>query len=243
MARIRTIKPEFWSHPVTGRLDDASKSMAIALLNLADDEGYFYADAASVRSFARPFDDDSKTTLGCLQRLMEIEWIEVRRHSSHGDIGRVVNFTEHQRVDKPKTSSIKAYFIQDESKTIPRSIQDQSLQEGKGKEGKGGEGKGTDAGALPPLALAQKVASELCLTGRGWIEAIAGAIEFCAKFEKQTPNQAVDFLIAKAKEGIAQGRAPTTFWFQERKWQKPDDTKNPGRGYTPPPKQRSDDDD
>lgn len=79
----------------------------------------------------------------------------------------------------------------------------------------------TDADALPPLTLAQKVAAELCLTGRGWIEAISGAIEFCVKYENKTADQAVEFLIARAKEDIDRGAAPNTFWFQERKWRKP----------------------
>ena len=43
--RIRTLKPEFWSHPVISRQSDAAKLLAIGLLNYADDEGYFYADA------------------------------------------------------------------------------------------------------------------------------------------------------------------------------------------------------
>lgn len=115
--------------------------MAISLLNLADDEGYFYSDPSAIRAFSRPFDDDSKMTLGCLQRLIEIGYLQIRQHDVRGLIGFVVGFDEHQRVDKPKASKIKKFFneaipmivlgiVQDESKTIPA-----------GKEGKGTEGK------------------------------------------------------------------------------------------------------
>lgn len=122
-----------------GRQEDGVKTMAVALLNWSDDYGYFYADPAAIRSFARPFDDDSKTTLGCLQQLMKIEYLDVRQHPVRGFIGRVVSFEDHQRVDKPKLSKIKKFYdeavsvihlglIQDDSKTLPAG------KEGKGKE-------------------------------------------------------------------------------------------------------------
>jgi hypothetical protein len=132
MARIRTIKPEFWSHPIIGRLDDAAKMLAIALLNMADDEGYFLADPILIRNFARPFDEDSTITRRSIAQLEKSGWIEVSEHDSHGNIGRVVNFVSHQIVDRAKPSKIKDYF---DSTNIRRFIDDQSTLEGKGKEG------------------------------------------------------------------------------------------------------------
>lgn len=132
MARIRTIKPEFWSHPIIGRMDDAAKMLAIALLNMADDEGYFLADPILIRNFARPFDEDSTITRRSIAQLEKSGWIEVSEHDSHGNIGRVVNFVSHQIVDRAKPSKIKDYF---DSTNIRRFIDDQSTLEGKGKEG------------------------------------------------------------------------------------------------------------
>lgn len=130
MARIRTIKPEFWSHPVMGKLDDATKCLALALLNFSDDEGYFLADPVLVRSFARPFDEDSTITQRGLAQLEKSDWIEVSEHPSHGAIGRVVNFTSHQNVDRGKPSKIKEYF---ESSNDRRMIVDESaLEQGTG---------------------------------------------------------------------------------------------------------------
>lgn len=88
-----------------------------------------------------------------------------------------------------------------------------------------------DANQLPYPALAQKVCAELCLSGPSWINAIAGAVEFLVKFENKTKNQAVDFLIARAKEEIQRRTAPSTFWFTERKW-KTTEAKGQ-RGYVP----------
>ena len=67
--RIRTIKPEFWSHPVMTRQDDATKLLALGLLNFADDEGYFYADAALIRSALRPLDDDSSIVRRSIEKI------------------------------------------------------------------------------------------------------------------------------------------------------------------------------
>ena len=149
MARIRTIKPEFWSHPVMGKLDDATKCLALALLNFSDDEGYFLADPVLVRSFARPFDEDSTITRRGLAQLEKSDWIEVCEHPSHGRIGRVVNFTSHQNVDRGKPSKIKEYF---ESSNDRRMIVEESaLEQGTGNREQGIKNTAAqqaDAGAI-----------------------------------------------------------------------------------------------
>ena len=133
MARIRTIKPEFWSHPVMGRLDDASKIMALALLNFADDEGYFLADPILIRNFARPFDEDSSSTRRALETLSRVGWIEVVDHPTHGPIGQIVNFEKHQRIDRPTPSKIRDYF---DSSIIRRGLDEGSPLEGNREQGK-----------------------------------------------------------------------------------------------------------
>lgn len=45
-ARIRSVKPEFWGHPVMSKQIHAVRLLAIALLNFADDEGFFFADSS-----------------------------------------------------------------------------------------------------------------------------------------------------------------------------------------------------
>lgn len=59
--RIRTLKPEFWAHETLSRLPHFTRLMAIGLLNLADDEGYFYANPILIRAALFPFVDDSGT--------------------------------------------------------------------------------------------------------------------------------------------------------------------------------------
>jgi hypothetical protein len=121
------------------RLDDATRLLAIGLLNLSDDEGFFYADDKLIRSALRPFDDDSSIVRRSIERLSKVGYIEVREHDSHGLIGFVVSFADHQRVDRPKPSIIRDLY---DSTNDRRSVVDESLLEGKGMEGNR-EGKGT----------------------------------------------------------------------------------------------------
>ncbi len=137
--RIRTIKPEFWEHPVMGRKSDATKLLAIGLLNVADDEGYFYADAKLIRNAIRPFDDESRITTVSIRELSEIGYISIRKHPTHGDIGKVVAFADHQVINKPKRSKLKELH---EYGIDTVSIPDEDRLEGKGKE-QGMEEKGT----------------------------------------------------------------------------------------------------
>jgi hypothetical protein len=155
--RIRTVKPEFWAHPVMASQSDATKLLAIGLLNLADDEGYFYANAALVRASLRPLDDDSTSVRRSLDDLSRVGYVEVREHSTHGPVGWVCGFTKHQRVDRPSTSKISPLFQsampahKPDSSSARRILDDHSLLEGKGRE------QGKDQVSL---ASASAVASE-----------------------------------------------------------------------------------
>lgn len=134
MARIRTIKPEFWSHPVMTKQTDAVRLLAIALLNYSDDEGYFYAERKLIRSFVWPLDDSSKKSDRSMSELCRIGYVKIFNSKEHGNIGKVVNFNEHQRIDRPRESEIKKLVIDERSTNDLRSIDDQSTLERKGKE-------------------------------------------------------------------------------------------------------------
>jgi hypothetical protein len=168
--RIRTIKPEFWTHPVMSRQSDAAKLLAIGLLNYADDEGFFYADARMVRAALRPLDEDSTNTRRALEQLFGIGFLSVREHPSHGPIGHILSFLEHQRIDRANPSVIRGLFTacaaQDAIKEEVNSFDEGSTND-RGSivanvalEGKGKEGKGRDIGAgRKPAPKASKIAS------------------------------------------------------------------------------------
>lgn len=136
--RIRTIKPEFWMHEGLCKCSEFARLLAIAILNWSDDEGYFMANPILIRGQVFPFLDDSKIIPRSLQDLSSVGWIQLGKDDQGRDVGRVLNFAKHQRVDKPKPSNIKGCStFQDASKIDPRLIQDASKEEGKGMEGKG----------------------------------------------------------------------------------------------------------
>lgn len=150
MARIRTIKPEFWSHPVLGRMSDTARLLAVALLNLADDEGYFLADAALVRNFARPYDSDSGSTTVALRELSSAGYIQVREHATHGAIGVIPNFRKHQQINKPTKSKLVQYF-EESSGSAPVVLPSDSRGEGNREQG---TGKGKEQLPAPRSAVA-----------------------------------------------------------------------------------------
>lgn len=122
--RIRSIKPEFWNHPIMARENDAVRLLALGLLSYADDEGYFYADETLVRNSLRPYDYDSRKSLECIERLVEVGYIEVIFHETHGKLGKVVNFTKHQKVCHPTKSRIEEHWLSGELKGGSRVSQE-----------------------------------------------------------------------------------------------------------------------
>jgi len=149
--RIRTIKPEFWLHEGLCSLPEFTRLLALALLNWADDEGYFMANPAILRGSLFPFLEDSKKIPRSLSELSSVGWIDIGKDSQGRDVGRVRNFSKHQRVDKPKPSEIKASStFQDASKNNPGSVLDGSKEEWKGKEQGTGNKEGNGNTSAPP---------------------------------------------------------------------------------------------
>lgn len=138
--RIRTVKPEFWAHPVMSRLPYDTRILALGLLNLADDEGYFDADPDYIRGSVL-FREDSSNVRRMLDELSRSEWITLCGRPER-PIGRVVNFRKHQRVDRPQPSRLKQYALDESSTNDRRTLDDQSTQEQ-------GTGKGKDTPIVP----------------------------------------------------------------------------------------------
>lgn len=105
MARIRTIKPEFWSSEELSALPEAAHILAAALLNFSDDAGYFLANPGLVKASCFPLRDPSTSIPDCLSLLVSVGFI--RLGSLNGKrFGHVVNFDRHQRINRPTPSKI-----------------------------------------------------------------------------------------------------------------------------------------
>jgi len=152
MARIRTIKPEFWQNEQLAELPEHARLLAIALLNHSDDEGYFTASPQLVRAACFPFEEHSKNVLRSIQDLSSVGYIEVLDCGGKA-VGRVCKFLEHQRIDKPQKSKLSGLFqsaksensnvsdaFVERSRNIPGvirepSVIDQRLEQGTGNRG------------------------------------------------------------------------------------------------------------
>ena len=109
--RIRTIKPEFWTHETLGSLPDFTQLLAIALLNYADDEGYFDANPMMIRGAVFPLRSDYRIITVALRDLYGIGYVEIFKTVGNYSrcVGRVVKFDEHQVINHAKASKLKAY--------------------------------------------------------------------------------------------------------------------------------------
>jgi|ERR1700733_2021050 len=138
MGRIRTIKPEFHAHEELSSLPAETHLFAGALVNYADDYGYFNANPVLVKAGTNPLRIDKTKTEDQLEQLERIGYIEVRR-SGIKHYGRILKFDEHQRVSHPSPSKIKDKFesLPKYSREVPESF----VPEGNGMEQGTGNGK------------------------------------------------------------------------------------------------------
>lgn len=152
--RIRTIKPAFWKNETLSGLAKADRLLAVALLNYADDEGYFQAHESLVRGECFPFDEDSAEIRRGLAELSRIGFLALGTASDGQRIGRIVTFLEHQKIDKPSKSKFSALTISwdcasPDSASPPRIVAEDSVLEvevGSGSR----KGKAPAALVIPP---------------------------------------------------------------------------------------------
>lgn len=147
MARIRTIKPEFWRHEELSSLPEATHLLAAALLNYADDEGYFNANPKLIQSECYPLRDPSVSVHDSLMQLASIDYLKLGKGADGRTYGHIIKFLEHQVINRPKESKIKDVEIVWEASCINHgAISDASPPERKGKE----QGTGKGIGAVAP---------------------------------------------------------------------------------------------
>lgn len=149
MARIRTIKPEFWTDEDLAGVSEAALLLAAALLNYADDEGYFNANPGLIKAACFPLREPSVKLHVSLTELSNIRYLEIGTVIDGKRYGHIRKFLDHQRISHAKESKIKDLQISWEdvrntcgiraegSEHDPRSLG----PEGKGMEGNGREGK------------------------------------------------------------------------------------------------------
>lgn len=131
MARIRTIKPDFWRDESLAMVSPEACLLAIGLLNHCDDEGYFNANPKLVESDIFPLRELSKTTPVLIQELCMIGYLELFQGEDGKTYGHVKNFEKHQVINKKTPSKIKHLC------DLPYDSNTTTVQVPSGKEGNG----------------------------------------------------------------------------------------------------------
>lgn len=105
MARIRTIKPEFWTDSLMVQLPHMTRLLFIALWSLADDHGAISDEPDRIAMQVMPR-EDPLTVDGHLQLLIACDRLETRFGEDGSSYLAIANWSEHQRIDRPSNSKI-----------------------------------------------------------------------------------------------------------------------------------------
>lgn len=100
MARIRTIKPEFWTDEDMSEVSEAACLLAIGLLNYADDEGYFNANPKLIKAAIFPIREQSGSIPVLMRELYSVGYISLFSGHDGKIYGLVNNFAKHQVINK-----------------------------------------------------------------------------------------------------------------------------------------------
>jgi hypothetical protein len=131
MARIRTIKPDFWTHGEVIECSLIARLLFIGTWNFCDDEGNLARSAKQLK--AQIFPADSIEVEPLIQELITQGLLS--EYSVNGKFFlHIHGFKKHQVINRP---SPPKYPLYDESLRTHGVFMDDSLLEGKGREGKG----------------------------------------------------------------------------------------------------------
>ena len=161
MARIRTIKPEFWTSEQVMNLTRDARLAFLGLLNFSDDGGNHPASAMTLKAQVFPGDNDLNpaSVQGFVQDMHEQRLLVTYQGADGADYWHVTGWDRHQRIDRPSfryppfgEPSTNPHRALDESSTNPRhpftepstSATPRKGRERKGRERKGMEGNGME---------------------------------------------------------------------------------------------------
>jgi len=102
MARIRTIKPQFWLNEELGTVPRDARLLFIGLWNLSDDRGVFEWKPGQIKVQLFPYDVDlTKSDIEKhLEALVTIGNI-IKFDEDNKSYGFVLNFSKHQEIKNP----------------------------------------------------------------------------------------------------------------------------------------------
>ena len=103
MARIRTIKPEFWTDIKVVKLSIPARLFFIGLWNFADDNGVLIDNPEQLGLWVFPKDD---LNFNALLNELEKGGLILRYEKDGERYILIKNFNKHQKIDKPRKSTL-----------------------------------------------------------------------------------------------------------------------------------------
>lgn len=105
MARIRTIKPEFWTDETIVQLDFQDRLFFIGLWNFADDDGYLFNEPARLHLQIMPADENFDPEIS-IEILEVAELVEILKLKDGSSAIYLPHFKDHQRISHKTDSRI-----------------------------------------------------------------------------------------------------------------------------------------
>lgn len=126
MARIRTLKPEFWADEKLGPLDPRTRLVFLGLISQADDAGRLVDSVRLLDGLLFPFTGDS-----CEEPLRVLAELEVIRRGVTASGQRVIQLANwhHQKIDKPNLSAALPPIANSASENELRTVADESAKD------------------------------------------------------------------------------------------------------------------
>lgn len=202
MARIRTVKPEFWISEQVMELSRDARLLFIGLWNFSDDGGNHPASPKSLKAEVFPGDD---LTAADIQRLVDEMSAQglVFEYEAEGKTYWHVTGWHHQKIDRPNCrhpAPPENPHEQDVRRTldepIRRTLDEQSTPEGKVREGKGKERKVKEESFPPEAAHVASTVVELAENQESAASSRIG--EICKLLRKAGINTGPELLKAHA---------------------------------------------
>lgn len=198
MARIRSIKPEFWQDSRMASQTALVRLVFLCLWSMADDEGRLEGDALAVWRFGS-FREDSREVASALETLRGLARVVLYEVEGNPYI-QIVKFTKHQRIDHASKSKYPAYtkgcdLLQESSREIRESsrIVAPDLEQGAGSRDQGSK---NNVGLAPDAANGKK---------KEFAKQAVGVIEFLndkAGKNYQPVKQNVDLIVSLLGQGV-----------------------------------------
>lgn len=187
MARIRSIKPEFWTAEQVMECSPMARLLFIGMWNFCDDGGVHPASAKTLKAEVFPSDDVTTSQVEALVSELVANGLLLPYEADGKKYLHVTGWSRHQKIEKPNfkhpgpNSATASQQVAEESPTSRRPVADELPPEWSGV-GVGGEGNKTlspssvvaDSTAIagddpPPAALPRAVVIAAEPTRRGTV--------------------------------------------------------------------------